>query len=216
MQKHFMLDIETTGIQPDQHDLLQIGCLEVDFDPKTRLWKSGKWIELLVHSDKKPQSEFAKENMAALYDRCNKAEYQPASYYRGALTSFFAVCGAKAPNVFIMGWNASNFDLPFLQHKGILRPSGYVTEYGKDRQVGDTHYRVYEIAGAIGLALNVTGMERETLLDEALKLGLASGVKLPEGKDHDALYDCYKQLAQLNGLIEIMRNYGKKEEDSKS
>lgn len=202
MEKHIMLDIESTGIDPDKEDLLQIGALEVEF--KGGFWLPGRSHEMTMHSGAQPTSSFAKEHMVDLYRRCNAIPPCSSEFARDALLLFIQDCGVTPPDVYFMGWNASNFDIPFLVHKGILRPSSYVPgPDGKDVRVGDFHYRVYEIGGSVSLAQNVLGFSDRTALLDAAKA--AYPMALPEGKQHDALYDCYSQLQLLNGLITLCR-----------
>lgn len=205
MEKHFMLDIESTGIDSKKEDLLQIGILECDFDG--RFWKPGRSFELIQHSDRKPESQFAKEHMAKLYEVCNRAPKWEAENIRWMILDFFTKCGATPPDVYLMGWNASNFDVPFLVDKGVLQPSYYeIGPDGKDIRRGDFHYRIYELGGAISLIANkFPNTDRKHLCEEAKKLDQI--VPLPQGKEHDALFDCYSQLKILNGLIELARQY---------
>lgn len=199
-----MLDIETTGIDPTSEDLLQIGVLEADFVNGS--WVPGRSLVLYQHTSRSPGSEFAKKHMAELYKECNSRPYVPQRVLRQQLLEFFRECGiAKGIDTYLMGWNASNFDVPFLVNKGVLAPSRYeIGPDGKDVFVGDFHYRIYEMGGAVSLVANVLNRnDRKRLLEEAEAWG--EEVSLPAGKEHDALYDCYKQLRILNGLIRMAR-----------
>lgn len=203
-EKMFMLDIETTGIQWDQNELLEVGILEMTF--RDGFWEPGRTFNRPQFSDREPESEFAKEHMADLYARCNQTQPTEVSKFRALINKFFQDCGVSGcKEVYLCGWNASNFDVPFLVHHGYLKETGYETgPDGKDIQTGDFHYRIYEIAGAIQLASDVTGIrDREVLLEKAEATDQI--VTLPEGKDHDAIYDCYSQLKVLNGLIGLLR-----------
>jgi hypothetical protein len=118
---------------------------------------------------------------------------------------FFSECGANPPDVYLMGWNASNFDIPFLMHHRVLVPSTYQQNAdGTETRVGDFHYRIYELGGAVSLAQNVLGYgeDRTGLLNVAKES--MTETHLPAGKEHDALYDCYAQVRLLNGLIRMM------------
>jgi DNA polymerase III epsilon subunit-like protein len=198
MEKHFMIDIETTGIDPTKEDLLQIGVLELDL--VDRYWKPGRRLEIIQHSGRKPTSTFARAHMTALYGRCNATSWKSPEEIRAELLQFFKDCGANPPNVYLMGWNASNFDVPFLVHHRVLVPSSYAPgPGGKDVMVGDFHYRIYELSGAVSLAQNALDYEdRGSLLKTAKNV---FEMELPAGKEHDALYDCYAQTQLLNGLI---------------
>lgn len=205
MEKHFMLDIETTGIDPAKNELLQIGVLELDYTGG--FWRPGKEFQIFQHTGRKPRDAFAREYMSAIYERCNREPWTPPEDIRERLLSFFHSCGALSPDVYLMGWNASNFDVPFLVHHRILRPTEYVpVPGGPDRMVGDFHYRIYELGGAVSLAQNITGMDRSSVIDHAQQLGKIHHTKVIEGADHDALYDCHKQTWILNGLIEMARD----------
>lgn len=202
MEKHFMIDIETTGIDQTKEDLLQIGILELNI--VNGRWVFGQSLKLIQHSGRRPQSSFAKKHMAAIYDECNAAPWISPETMREQILAFFRLCGAESPNVYLMGWNASNFDIPFLVHNRVLVPSSYVPgPDGKDAMVGDFHYRIYELGGAVSLAQNVLRYsDRNALLTTAKTI---CDMGLPEGKAHDALYDCYAQTQLLNGLIEMTK-----------
>lgn len=197
-----MIDIEATGIDHAKEDLLSIGLLEADWDGKR--WLAGASKEWFVHTDREPESQFAKEQMAELYAKCRAAPVLTTERLRWEVLEFLRSHGTTgATDTYFMGWNASNFDLPFLVAKGILVPSSYATVDGKDQQVGDYHYRVYEMGGAISLAQNVKEEEREKLIERAREA--LPVLDSPAGKKHDALHDCYTQLHLLNGLIQICR-----------
>lgn len=198
--KHFMLDIETTGVSLDTDDVLEIGVVEML--PTDDGWAAGREFHQVVHSTRQPTSEFAKKHMPAVYAASNKASPLAFSVIRGLLTIFFAECGKTGHDVLICGWNAANFDVPFLQKKGFLVPPGYLTVDGKDTQVGDHHYRVYEMCGAFQLMADVKRLSYEQVKEAAAKAFPSS---LPAGKDHDAIYDCHKQIKLLNGLIAMGR-----------
>lgn len=208
MEKHFMIDIETTGIDPTREDLLQVGILELDY--AEGFWRPRRSIEFEQHTGRKPESAFAKAHMTALYEKCNRAPYASPENLRKAILAFFRACGAESPNVYLMGWNASNFDIPFLVHHRLLVPSSYqMGPDGKDVMVGDFHYRIYELGGSVSLAQNVLGYEDRNKPLEDAKAAYPE-IELPEGKQHDALYDCYAQTQLLNGLIRLVRNAGAK------
>lgn len=193
--KMFMIDIETSGVDPLKDEVLQIAILEMNF--QEGFWKKGKTFNFFQHSDRKPTTKFTIEHMKEIFDRCNKAPLVPAAEVRQQILAFCKECGADAPNIFFCGWNAGIFDLPFLAHHGYLFPA----KYENDQLVGDCHYRVYEISGALNLAANVKGTnEINVVLKEAQKMG----PKL-EGTRHEALYDCERQMNILNALITMLR-----------
>ena len=193
--KLFMLDIETTGVDPKKEEVLQIALVEMDFSAGQ--WKRGRDFNFFQHTDRKPETKFAIEHMQDIYARCNKEAKIPADDVRQRILTFCKDCGAQPPNIFFAGWNAGIFDIPFLAHHGYLVPAGYVD----GRLVGDCHYRIYDLSGALQLAANVKGHnEINQMIKEAQKLA----PKL-EGARHDALYDCDRQIHILNGLIQILK-----------
>ena len=139
MKPHFHLDIETTGIDPNKEDLLQIGVVHVRL--KDGFWQIGNRFVIHQGTDRRPESEFAKKHMVAMYDACNKLGKLSPETIRAELNGFFRSCGSTGvQDTFLMGWNASNFDIPFLVNKGILVQNTYAPgPDGKDIMVGDFH-----------------------------------------------------------------------------
>jgi hypothetical protein len=193
--KIFMLDIETTGVDPLTEEVLQIALMEMSF--LGGFWEKGKVLNLFQHTDREPTTKFALDHMKEIYEKCKQAPLLPAAEVRKQILAFCEECGASAPNIFFAGWNAGIFDIPFLAHHGYLVPA----KYENDKLVGDCHYRVYEISGALNLVANVRGNnELNAVLKEAQKMS----PKL-EGSRHEALYDCERQMHILNALIKMMR-----------
>lgn len=211
MEKHYMIDIETTGTDKLNDSILEIAVIELEY--KYPYWhQTGKEFHEILHYSGEPETVFAKEHMSELYKKCNNAplenNYKNVSRELKVFLNDYADedLGPK----FFMGWNASNFDIPFMFAKNILTPSFYekVSE-DKEELRGDVHYRIYEQTGSLNVISNLTGLTRKTIKQLALDLN-PTDVKLPKGKSHDALYDCYWQLIMMNGLIEIGRKGIKK------
>lgn len=191
--KQFMLDIETTGVDPRTEEILQIAILELNF--VNGFWEKGKVFNFFQCTDREPTTKFAREHMVELYKKCKDMERIPAAEVRKKILEFCEGCGVKSPNIYFCGWNVGIFDLPFLAHHGYLIPA----RYEEDQLIGDCHYRVYELSGAIQFFANVRGTnEVNPLIKEALKVFPA-----PKGNKHDALYDCERQLSILNGLLRM-------------
>lgn len=190
-----MLDIETTGVDPKKEEVLQIAIIEMNFIGGQ--WEKGKSFNYFQHTSRKPTTKFAIDHMKEIYAKCNQAAALPPAEVRAKILAFFEECGAQAPNIFLAGWNAGIFDVPFLEYHGYLVPA----KYENDKLVGDCHYRIYEISGALNLVANVRGNnEINSILKEAQKMS----PKL-EGNRHDAIFDCERQLHILNALIKMMR-----------
>ena len=201
--KHFMLDIESTGVTKEDH-LLEIGLVEVDF--KDGFWHPGKSYQTYQGYNGHPTSAFAREHMQDIYTKCNNITYRRPEVIRDEIVAFCTDCGVDSL-VKMMGWNASTFDVPFLTDRDYLIRSHYIQDPNdptKETLVGDVHYRVYEMSGAIQVATDVLGIERGELKEKVL----AAAPNLfdsPVGKQHDAIFDCYKQIDYLNGIIALLR-----------
>lgn len=208
MEKHYMIDIETTGVDKLKDSILEIGVVEIDRAQDDPYWHlTGRVFHKILHYSGEPESVFAKKHMADLYKKCN--EVQTHIDYANActdLTLFIHEGSDFGDPKFFMGWNASNFDIPFLFAKKILGPSYYekISET-KEKLRGDVHYRIYEQTGALNYVLNMTGLNKKAIMALASTLD-PTGITLPEGKYHDALYDCYSQIVMMNGLIAIGRH----------
>ena len=204
-----MLDIETTGIDPETNDLRQIGMVAVRF-AKDGYWHKGNTFQTLVHSDMVPRSEFAREHMADLFKRCNEAPYEKIGDIREKVTSFCHGEIGRPTMIHFMGWNAGIFDLPFLVSKSILWPPGYETINGKDRQIGDFHYHVYDLNGSLDLLKNVLMEDSNKKIEEYLAtLKGYPKYDLPkDAKEHDAVYDCISQLNTLNAALSVFKQAG--------
>lgn len=216
--KLFMIDIESTGVDQDNDDIIEIGIVQMmkgqdgfyfpereRHPPQTREYHKFHDFDFhtFVHTGKEPQSKFAKEHMVDVYKKANATPAESTESIHGRVKEWLLSKGSEgAKNTYFCGWNASTFDLSFMVKKGYLQPSGYDKD---DNLIGDFHYRPYEISGAIELACDVLGYSREVVLGMAKETKKKPEIELPEGKDHDALYDCYTQIDMLNGLIAITR-----------
>jgi hypothetical protein len=201
--KHFMLDIESTGPHPED-SALQVGLVEVDYDGVR--WCPGRELEFALHHPGQPETAFAKKKLRALYTRCNAEPPQTVEAYRAKMLDFFRECGVTGQEVRIMGMNAAMMDVPLLNHHRLLERPGYLQIPGEDREVavGDHHYRVYEIVGALSFAANLLGIGSSEVKDRAW--ALAGSDSIP-GEVHDAIYDCHRQIRLLNGALQLVRNH---------
>lgn len=218
MKTHYMIDIETTGTNKETDDVLEIGIVPITLNNEG-YWETGlkgpsrrgdtykrNELHLTLYSCRQPDNLFAKEQMSELYKKCNEQHTSHNRKWAGNQIREFIHPNKEAYPRFFMGWNASNFDCEFLIQKGILEPSKYVEVDGKDTLQGDIHYRIYEQTGALNLMLNATGFSKDTIFALGMDL-IPEHIKcdLPEGKQHDALYDCYWQINMMNGLIALAK-----------
>ncbi|NBO09756.1 MAG: hypothetical protein EBV30_10560 [Actinobacteria bacterium] len=204
LNKHFMVDIETTGVNPITDEILQIALVEMNYDQNKLAWIPGRDWVFTQGSRKVPVGEFANKHMTHLYAKCNDLPFVAPETVRQKMLSFFQECGAQSPRIYFSGLNVVGFDLVFLTHHQYLSKNTRVVKDGKEEFRGDFHYRAFDLSGALVLAQSVVReADRNALIERCVNLG--GHVDLPQGlKEHDALYDCYRQIKLANGLIKLL------------
>lgn len=203
-ENHYMIDIESTGVNQQSDEILEIALVQIEY--KYPFWiPTGKFYHRVLHYAGQPVTPFAKQHMKELYKKCNDTDPQFNYELVGKEIRAFlhGTTELQLPKLF-MGWNASNFDVPFMFTKGLLTPSFYVEIDGKEELRGDVHYRIYEQTGSLQVISDMSGLDRKTLELLAKDVNPVP-IELPKGKSHDALYDCYSQINMQNGLIQIGR-----------
>lgn len=198
--KMFMLDLETTNTTNfEEEDILQIGLLELNANSEG-FWVPGKSFSMDVHTDKKPRTNWDRENLGFLFARCANVEKKDATQIRQEVVDFIKSCGSTGM-ANLCGLNATILDVPFMAAKKYLHAP---TRDDQNQIHGDYHYRVYEMSGAISLAQDVLNIrERNSVIKAALFA--YPEMELPPGQQHEALFDCYSQTRMLNGLIRLLR-----------
>lgn len=196
--KHFMLDIETMGTDFESDDIIQIGLLELT-PASDGTYIPGRAFQRTLYTNQKPKNAWIANTHRELLQVCRYSPRMTPEQVRSEILAFFRECGVNEPAM-IMGLNATTFDIPYMVQKGYLRKP---VPDQNNRLAGDYHYRIYELKGAYNLAQNVTGLNSKLLFERAE--AACPEVVLPEGKKHEALYDCYRQLKVLNGIIRLLR-----------
>jgi DNA polymerase III epsilon subunit-like protein len=180
---YYMLDCETMGTNPETDDMLEIGILELfDFDG---FLMPGRAYNRKLFTSQKPKDDWIATNHADLIRECRKVPMIEPEKVRAEVLKF---CGPGPIN--LVGLNVMSLDVPFMLAKGFFKP-------------GDFHYRIFEMRGSINTACRVLRLEEKALYEEANRA--FPEIELPEGKKHQALYDCYKQTKTLNGIIRLLR-----------
>jgi len=215
-EKLFMIDIESTGVEA-RDAILEIGILESVF--KEGHFVPGKTFRFIQHWPEDPKTVFAKKHMAKLYKECNEAPVTPPNEVREKILGFFSFCGVEsvtydfdpqthhyAPNVIMLGKCIGSFDLQFLIKERYLIRSYYIKHPHKDEEVqgGDFHYRDFEMSGIVQLLQYATGVPSKVI--NLIAPLFDDVVEIPKGYEHDAIFDCYKQLKELNGYLAITRS----------
>ena len=173
--------------------------LEMNLEGK--YYVPGADLNIFQHTERVPTSDFDKDNMIWLFEKCKETNNIPATDVREFITAFFDTCGVEQP--FLCGWNAAQFDLPFMVEKGYLNPPD---RDAANKVIGDYHYRIFDIQTCADLASTLLDKPKVMILEEAPHTG--PYMDTPPRQRHDGLSDCYNQLAVLNGIIHMLENKG--------
>lgn len=204
----FVIDIETTSADKSIAEVLEIGILALNFT------KSGIFLpaeggsgqitfHMYLHTDKDPATNFAREYQAHLFERCHNATKLDPADIRQAIKLFFKDHGVATKPAKMLGLNAASFDLPLMVKHRLLKEALWVDSEDSQELVGDFHYRVEDITGIRLAAARIFNMGFQELTTAAV--ALCPEIALPEGKAHDAIYDCYKQTKMYNGFLRLLR-----------
>lgn len=190
--KYYMIDIESMGTDFKNDDIIQIGILECV--KNGNLYTPGRSYQRNLFTDQTPKNEWIANTHKNLLPICQKLDYASPVEIRADILAFFQQCGEMGA-VNVMGLNATNFDIPYMVTKGYLVAP-------QDGRPGDYSYRIYELRGAYALAKDILNLSDDKELFE-LTSSMPSSFMLPSGQKHEALYDCYKQLQTLNGILSV-------------
>lgn len=177
----FMIDIETTGTAVESDDIIQIGILEVIDDGP--FYRAGRSYKRTLHTSQKGNA-WVQENNQKLMGISRRTPIVSIATVRKEILAFFGC------TPILIGLNATTFDIPFMLRAGYL-------------QKGDFNYGIYEMKGAQLFAEKVLQVPLSELCKTAMDA--YPEIELPFGRSHEALYDCYAQLRQLNGLVRLAR-----------
>lgn len=186
MEKLMMIDIETMGLE-ETDDIIQIGILECIKNSRGLYIPARSFVKVL-HTDQEPQTDWIRNHHKDLLAISSKTEYELPAVVRAQILAFFKQCNVTTPTV--IGLNVGSFDLPKLYKEGYLNKS-------------DVHYRLYDITSIAKFIVDIKSIDSKELYKRADDY--SSWYELPEGKAHDALYDCHKQLKNFNGMLSMMK-----------
>lgn len=206
-----MLDIETTGLDQKNDEILQIAIVVMEKKtikysdygerPVSNLWMPGDHLSIYQHTDKTPDNDFSKKYQSELYSICNEAPAKDPKSIREDIKQFLNWHIKEPKDIVFAGLSVGNFDLPFLANRGWLLPEDY-------------SHRVYDVNSVISFykdlkAINNSG--HKEVITAAKSLGYAQGrlrdlvpKDIAERKNHEGLKDCYDEIAILNGLLTLL------------
>lgn len=201
MNDIFMIDIETTGVDKEKDDIIEIGIVHAKRMEFGLFFVPKRVYHRTLPTDKEP-SEWAKgyPGQVTIFKQCQekflRGERNDATsmrFLREELQAFFERSGVKSP--MLSGLNIVGFDIAFLKRDGILKD-------------GDHNYRSWCLTPLIETICHVNGVdsqaskEREKVT-EHLEKATPFDLYVPgsEGGEHTAIYDCQKELRVLNSII---------------
>lgn len=178
-----MLDGEFTNVNPKRDHLLQVAMLKLKL-------KDGQYMEvdepLVLHMEYKgePTSDFHKEHLAHIFEKCNDSNLQPGEAKQQICKWLGELKGKVQPT-----GDCVHKDMAFLSEKGLIDDS----DIGADGTPipGTFHYENFEMHPLKTLARHKQGAKKDV-----------AGVD--KENEHDALVDCRNQLLELNDAIKVL------------
>jgi len=201
----FMIDIETTGVNFEKDQLLEIGIVALTLE--NGFYRPGGIFHKYQYCDRQPTSEFAKKYQVELYGKCNNAPNVPVEKMRELILEFLGKHNYQGVDTIFVGKAAGFFDMRFLDHHGYLKGPSYKMINGKETQYGDFSHRVDDITTLHNVNSIVFGVKRKDFSSACANIDHT--INMDELKnqagEHNAIYDCMSQLKELNGYMKLMR-----------
>ena len=180
-KKLLMLDCEMTGLDPRADDVIQLACIKLTL--VNGQYVPSEEFNEFVHTDKQPETEFAKTHMMEVYEQANASTMDYAGL-RSKLETFLgddvgllSPCGDCVPT-----------DVMFLYMKDVISLSKF---NGDTPVAGTLHYEYFDANSIKLVARHKEGYK----FDKELPL-------LPGA--HDALIDCKNQTMELNAILKVL------------
>jgi oligoribonuclease (3'-5' exoribonuclease) len=181
-QRLVMVDCEMTGLNMAKDDIIQLAALKL-------MLKNGQYVQVgqefnqFVHTDKEPESQFARQYMVEIY---RKAQQSKLNYQD--LGSLFKVWLGDWLGKVSPAGDCVPTDIMFLVNKGVITTSYYE---GDEPVEGTFFYEFFDMNALKAAARTKVGSK----FDKQLK-------RLPG--DHDALIDCKNQTMELNAFLKVL------------
>lgn len=192
------LDIETTGLDPNKHDILSIGAVNVKTND--HFYAQIKHRDLCVNLESLKYTDI---NLAKWEGEClNKVA---SDFYRWLWNQKQDTKDLLIP----LGFNVGSFDMKFLRNKLAIYSCGIFDEYFHYRCIDLNSIIFYNSSNGIGtedfdsLKKRVTKNAQQSICDNLENYP-------PYIKDkglHNALYDCYLNIEVWNYLKSMPINY---------
>jgi len=175
---YLSIDIETTGLDPEKHQILQVAGVLWDHQDVMKC----SWFDFKIKWDQLTGSPFALNMNKDLLANMKHADYEIEAL-GDAVRSWLAGRGVK--KVYPLGCNVGGFDMQFLK-----RVPGWPKELFS--------YRCLEVGTLYANALSIPSLS-SVIKDHGLRV---YAQRIP-GKPHEALYDA--RLALLAASKKLKR-----------
>jgi 8-oxo-dGTP pyrophosphatase MutT (NUDIX family)/oligoribonuclease (3'-5' exoribonuclease)/predicted nucleotidyltransferase len=178
-----MIDGEFTNVNPKRDHLLQAAFLKLKL-------KDHQYVEvdeplvLYMQYKGKPTSDFHKEHLAHIFEKCNDSNLQPGEAKQQICKWLGELKGKVQPT-----GDCVHKDMAFLLEKGLIDDSD-ISPDGTPIP-GTFHYENFEMHPLKTLARHKQGAKKDV-----------AGVD--KENEHDALVDCRNQLLELNDSIKVL------------
>lgn len=177
-----MVDCEMTGLDPAVDDVIQLSCLKLELEGIQ--YKAVDEFNIYIHTDKQPESDFAKKYLIDIYRKANSSTIT----YPDAKELLHGWLSDEWLNQASPTGDCVPTDILFLYVKGVINLGRYE---GDTPVPGTFHYEYFEANPLKLLARTKAGFKFDKQLP-----------RIPG--DHDAMVDCKNQLTELNGIIEVL------------
>lgn len=192
MKQLFVCDLETTGTS------FSDACLELAFLQLIKergFYRPGRYYRRVFHYSFSPESLFARNNHASLYDECRYADTAIPTEIAESIRQYFADCNATDAKQRVMIGSRLSFKLEVLDRNNYLSKPQLVEFASGPVQVGD-YYSIIDLYAVGGFVAEMFAEARHKVEKRFADLNLEAIA--PLGQRHRALYDCFHYLNKMN------------------
>jgi hypothetical protein len=192
--KHtFIIDAEFTGTTFSDA-LLELAILEVNIE--RGFYRPSKYFRRVFAYHFAPESIFAKQHHASLYDECKNAESATPNHVRDSIIEFFEACGSTDAKLrTIIGSRLQSFKLEIMDRCRFLDKPQIMEFESGPKEVGD-YANVIDLDSIDEFFSATFACSKDDIIKKMndLKIEALS----PQGHRHRALFDCFVYLKRIN------------------
>jgi hypothetical protein len=187
---YFIIDIETTG-ETLSDAILELAILHIELERE--FFRPKLFYRRVFHYSFQPESSFARQHHAGLYEEAKLADSVTPSHVESDLNSFFSRCKSEDPKKRMIIGSRLGFKLAKLDGVRYLCPVKTILINDDEKEIGD-YSRVIDLNTVEDFFIEIYGQKDFSAKLSELKLNF----KHPEGKRHRAVFDCFEYLNRLN------------------